>query len=96
MGDLCDGRDVRDVVLWIADGLNIDGSSVFINRVFDIGGVIALDELDGDLELFHVDSELVVRAAVEPAGADKVVARLTAIGDGHELARIDQYGYQKG
>ena len=86
MGDFCNGCDVGDVVLWVADGLNVNSSGVFINHVFDVSGVIAMDELDGDLELLHVHSELVVRAAIEPAGADKVVAWLTAIGDGHELA----------
>lgn len=88
MGDFGNGCDVRDVVLWVADGLNIDSSGVFINHVFDVGGIIAVNEFDGDLELLHIHSELVVRAAIEPAGADKVVAWLTAIGDGHELAII--------
>lgn len=92
VGDFCDGRDVRDVVLWIADGLDVDGSGVFVNRVFDVGGIIALNKLDLDLELLHVHSELVVRAAIQPTGADKVVAWLAAICDGHELARIDQNG----
>lgn len=88
VGDFGDGRDVRDVVLWVADGLNVDGSGVFVNRVFDLGGVIAVNELNLDLELLHVHSELVVRAAIEPTGADKVVAWLAAIRDGHELASI--------
>ena len=87
MGDFCDGRDVRDVVLWVADGLDVDGSGVLVNRVFDVGRVIAVDELDLDLELLHVHSELVVRAAIEPTGADKVVAWLAAICDGHELGK---------
>ncbi len=89
MGDLCNGGDVRDVVLWVADGLDVNSSGVFINHVFDFGGVVAMDELDLDLELLHVHSELVVRAAIEPAGADKVVAWLAAIRDGHKLASMD-------
>ena len=92
MGDFGNGRDVRDVVLWVADSLNVNSSGVFINHVLDVGRVIAMNELDVDLELLHVHSELVVRAAIEPAGADEVVAWLTAIGDGHKLASIDQYG----
>ena len=88
MGDFCNGRDVRDVVLWVADRLDVNSAGVFINQVFDLGGVIAVDELDVDLELLHVHSELVVRAAVEPAGADKIVTWLAAIRDGHKLARL--------
>lgn len=88
MGDFCNGRDVRDVVFWVADGLDINSPGVFVNHVLDLGGVVAVDELDVDLKLLHVHSELVVRAAVEPAGADKVVTWLAAIGDGHELGKL--------
>lgn len=82
-------------MLWVADSLDINASGVFINQVLNVGRVIAMDKLDVDLELLHVKSELVVRAAIEPAGADKIVAWLTTIGEGHELASTDQYGSQK-
>jgi hypothetical protein len=66
-GFVSDGGDlleVGDVVLWVADGFDVDGFGLFVDGSFEVFGVIAVDEFGRDAEAGEGDLELVVCAAV--------------------------------
>lgn len=66
MGDFGDGGNVRDIVFGVRNGLNVNRAGVFINLFGDVGWLITLNPFDVDVEFLHVNTELVVRPAVEP------------------------------
>ena len=72
--DLRDGGEVGDVELRIADGLDVDSLGVVANRRPEVRGIVAVDERRLDAELREGDRKLRVRAAVEGARRDDVVA----------------------
>lgn len=75
MSNLGDGSDIWDVVLGIADGLDVNGSSLVVDGSGNVGGILPFYPLDVDVELLEVDSELVIGTAIEPTCADKIVTR---------------------
>lgn len=85
MTNIGNGSDIGNTVLRVGDGLYVDTSCFRIDGLVDIVWIVTNDPLHIDLELPHINSELIISAAVQPAGADKVVSRLAAVGDCHEL-----------
>lgn len=85
VGDFGNGSHVRNIVFGVGDGFNVYGSCVFVDLVANVFWVVAVYPFDVDIKLLHVDSELVVGSAVQPARTDKVVTGRAAVGYGHEL-----------
>ena len=67
-------RDVADVELRIADRLGVDRLGVGLERGAKRFGIVGVDERRVDAELRERDRELRIRAAVERARGDDVVA----------------------
>lgn len=82
---LRNSRDVRNIVLRVGDGLDVDSSCVLVDQLGDGVRLVSFDKLDSDIELLHVNAELIIGAAVQPADADEVVSGTAAIRDCHEL-----------
>lgn len=74
MGNLGNGLEIRHVVARVANGLDIDGLGLVVNGGGEVGGLVSLHELRLDAEPGQEDLELVVRATVQVAGGDDVVA----------------------
>ena len=74
--DLGERRDVADVELRIADRLRVDGLRVRSQRRLERRRVVGIDERRLDPELRERHAELRIRAAVERARGDDVIAVL--------------------
>ena len=64
VSNIRDGPDVGNIVLGVRDGFDVNTPGVFVDSGGDLLRVITHDPLDGDVELLHVHSELVVGTAV--------------------------------
>lgn len=96
VGDLGDGGEIGDVVLGVADGLDVDGLGLLIDGGVNVLDAVAVDELGVDAEAGEEDLELVVGAAVEEGGRDNVVAGVSEGVDGDELSGLAGGGGQSG
>lgn len=88
LADLGNALEIGDVVLGVADGLDVDGFGLVVDGGGDVRGVVTLDKLGGDTKAGEHDLELVVGTAVEVRGGDDVVTGLGKGGDGHELGGL--------
>ena len=86
MGEGCNGVDVRDVAVGVAQRLQIDGLGVGLDGVLHLGEVVCIDEGGGDAELGQGVLQQVVAAAVDGLLGNDVVPslcqRLDGVGDG--------------
>ena len=82
VGHLGDGLEVGNVVLRVADRLEVEGLGPVVDPRFEVVRLVAVDELDLEAEAGEGDLELVVGAPVEVAGADDVVTGLQQRGEG--------------
>lgn len=90
--NLGNSLEVRDVVLWVPDALDVDGLGLVVNGGGDILDTVAVDELGVDAEAGEEDLELVVGAAVQQRGGDDVVASVREGVDGDELGGLARGG----
>ena len=88
VGDRGERAEVGDIEAGIANGLDKDRLGAVIDPLAEALGIVALDEPDVDAEARECNLELVVGAAVEVAGRDDVVARLSERGERDELSRL--------
>ena len=82
MGDGCDGVDVGDVAVGVAQGLQIDGLGVGLDGVLHLGQVVGVHEGGGDAELGQGVLQQVVAAAVDGLLGHDVVTGLCQSLDG--------------
>ena len=94
MGNLGNGLQVRDVVLGVANALDVDSLGLVVNGSSDILGLVAVDELGVDAKTGEEDLELVVGATVEVGGGHDVVAGMGEGVDGDELGSLARRGGQ--
>lgn len=76
MGNLGNGLDIRDVVSWVSNALDIDSLGLVVNGGSNVLRVLTVDELGLDAQAREEDFELVVGAAIQVRGGDDVVAGL--------------------
>lgn len=88
MGNLYDSFQIRYVILWIPDALDVDSLRFVIDGGSNLIGLVDVDKLGLDAESREKDLELVVSAAVEVARRDDVIAGVREGGDGDELRRL--------
>jgi hypothetical protein len=96
MRNLDNSLQIRDIVLWVTNRLNIDRLGLVINRLGDLIRLIDIHELGVDAQTREEDLELVVSAAVEVGGGDDVVAGVGKSGDGDELGSLAGRGSESG
>jgi hypothetical protein len=94
VGDLGNGGNVGDVVLGVANALDVHGLGLVVDGSLDVLDAITVDELGVDAEAGQEDLELVVGAAVEQRGGDDVVAGVSQGVDGDELSGLAGRGGQ--
>ena len=85
MGDGRNRSDVGDVELRVPHRFHVDCASIGVDGCGDGGWILALDELDVDVEFGEIDAELVVGTAVEMGRTDEILPGLADGGDGEEL-----------
>ena len=82
VGDGCNGVDVGDVAVGVAQGLQIDGLGVGLDGVLHLGQVVGVHEGGGDAELGQGVLQQVVAAAVDGLLGHDVVTGLCQCLDG--------------
>lgn len=92
MGDLGNCLQVRDVVLGVANALNVDSLGLVVNGSSNVLGLVAVDKLGLDAQARQEDFELVVGSAVKVGGGDDVVASVGKRVDGDELGSLARGG----
>lgn len=85
MGKSHDLLKVRNVVLGIANALDVDSLGVVVDQGDQVLGLVAVGELGLDAEARQGDLELVVGATVEVGGRDNVISGLRKRGNAEEL-----------
>lgn len=88
MGDLGNGLEIWDVVLGVANALDVDSLGLVVNGSSNVLGLVAVDKLGVDAQARQEDLELVVGAAVEVGGGDDVVTGMGEGVDGNELSSL--------
>ena len=86
VGDGGDGVNVGDVAVGVAQGLQINGLGVVLDRVFHLGQVVGVHEGRGDAVLGQGVGQQVIGAAVDRLLGNNMLAgasqRLNGVGDG--------------
>ncbi len=62
---LGDSLEVRHVISWVTDALDINGLGAVVDGSREVRGTVALDELGLDAETRKEDLQLIVGAAVQ-------------------------------
>ncbi|GJD02126.1 hypothetical protein ColKHC_10951 [Colletotrichum higginsianum] len=96
VGDLGDGLEIRHVVLWVADTLDVDGLGLVVNGVGNVLDAVAINKFCVDAEARQEHLELVVGAAIEQRGRDDIITGLGEGADGDELGGLAGGGGQRG
>ena len=65
MSDSCDRVDVRDIAVGIAEGLEIYGSGIVLDRCFNLCEIVRVNESGGDAVLGKCVREQIIAAAVD-------------------------------
>ena len=86
MGNLGNGLEVWDVVLWISNALNVHGLCLVVNCRGEVLRLVSVDKLGGYAQSREEDLQLVVGSAVEVAGGHDVVSGVREGCNGHELS----------
>lgn len=86
--DFNDSLEVRNVVLWVSNALQVDGLGLVVDELFETLRLVSADELSRDAEPREEDLELVVGAAIEVGSRNDVVSSSRERGDGHELSGL--------
>lgn len=92
MSSLGNSLEVRNVVLGVADTLDIDSLCLVVNSSGDILGLVTVDKLGFDAEAREENLELIVSTTVEVRGRNNVVAGLSKSADGEELGCLARRG----
>jgi hypothetical protein len=58
VSDVRDGSEIWNVELRVSDGLAVDSASIIVNGCSDVFGILTWNELAGNVELLHIDTEL--------------------------------------
>ena len=74
MCHLSNGRKIRDVVLWVANALNVNSLRLLINCSREILRLVPIDELGVYAESGKEDFQLIVGSAIEVGRGDDVVS----------------------
>jgi len=88
VGDLCNGLEIGDVVLGVANTLDVDGLGLVVNGRREVFWSVALDEFGLDAEAGKGDLQLVVGSSVQVRGRHDVVSGVCEGSDGHELRSL--------
>src|SRR5690606_19525405 len=96
MGDVGERLEVRDVVLRVADRLDVDRLGVVLDRGFEVGRIVTLDESHLPAEPGECDLELVVRPSVQVGGRHQMVTCLHERGEREQLRRLAGRGGDRG
>jgi len=86
MSDFSDPFNVRDIILRISDGFDVDCLGLFIDGCSEGFWIVSVDEFSLDAEIREEDFELIVCSAVEVGGGDDIVSCACECGDSHELS----------
>jgi hypothetical protein len=88
VGDLGERFEVRNVVLGVADRLDVESLGLLVDQPLELRGIIPVDETDLEAKARKCHLELVIGAAVKKRRRDNVVARLEQRGERKQLCRL--------
>jgi hypothetical protein len=88
MGNLGDSLEVRNVIFWVSNALNIYRLGLVIDGRSEVLWLVSIDELCIYAESWEEDFQLVVGSSVEVGCRDNVVAGVCNCCNGHELGSL--------
>ena len=81
MGNFRNSLDIDDVDAGVAEGFDVNGFGVFIDRSFKVRRIVRVHKGGSDAEFWQSRVKKVEGAAVKGRGSDDFV---TGLGDGHD------------
>ena len=92
MCNLGNGLKVRDVVLWVANALNVHSLCLLVDRSSKVLRLVSIDKLGIDAQSRKEDLQLVVGSAIEVGCGYDVVSCVRQSCNCHELSCLTRRG----
>jgi len=93
VGQVGDFAKLRHIILGITDALEVEAAGVFVDELFDLLGMVGVEEADFDVELFEGLTKEGPGAAIEVGGGDEILA---GMGDGQDRSGDSSLSAGKG